>query len=158
MIKVIVGKIPEAGLDIAGETTRDIFQLDPNGAEVRTAGPMRYALHLSEVGSELLLAQGTLTAPFSLRCVACLEHFPFTLERDDYAADFDRPGDGQLDLTERIREDLLLELPPYPHCDRDADDPDRVCPAAGRFEAREADGDAGPSAWDALDELGKPDS
>ncbi|MCB1230246.1 MAG: DUF177 domain-containing protein [Verrucomicrobiae bacterium] len=153
MITVYLGEIPEEGLEISGETSRDIFQLDPADEEVQPAGPVRYDLHISDAGSDLLLAQGKLVAPFTLRCVACLEPFPFTLELDHYAADFDTPASGKLDMTERIREDLLLEIPGYPHCDRDGDDPDRVCPAAGKFDGTDSQENRGNSAWDALDGL-----
>ncbi len=161
MITVHLGEIPEDGLEVSGETSRDIFQFDPSEKEVSPAGPVRYQLHVINAGSGLLLAQGSLVAPFSLRCVACLEQFPHTVELEGYAADFDLPASGTLDMTERIREDILLELPNYPHCDRDSDDPDRVCPAAGKFEAAE-DGENGPetrgsSAWDALDRLDPTD-
>ena len=162
MIIVHLGEIPEDGLDIAGETRQDIFQFDPSEKEIAPAGPVRYELHVMDAGSGLLLVTGHLVAPFSLRCVACLEQFPHTLDWEGYAADFDIPASGTLDMTERIREDILLELPSYPHCDRDGDDPSRVCPASALLEpepeGNEATGDSrGSSAWDALDGLGGKD-
>lgn len=155
MIKVILGEIPEYGYELRGATSRDIFELGSSDQDIRPAGPVVYDLHLSfPEGSDLILAQGTLTAPFIARCVTCLEEFPLTIQLDSYVADFDLPADGHLDLTERLREDILLEVPGYPHCDRDGDDPDRHCPAAGRFEARSTElEEPGPSAWDALDGL-----
>ncbi|MCB1065207.1 MAG: hypothetical protein KDN20_20110 [Verrucomicrobiae bacterium] len=165
MITVNLSEMPEDGIQISGQTEQDIFELDPADKEVSVAGPLEYDLHVSDVGGDLLLAQGQLVAPFTLRCVACLEDFPFTLYLEPYAADFDRPASGVLDLTERIREDILLELPGYPHCDRENDDTEHTCPAAGRYSIADKDtpGNAedpgqGPSAWDALDGLPKKDS
>lgn len=163
MITVHLGEIPEEGLEISGETDRDIFQFDESEKEVAPDGPVRYRLHVTDAGAGLLLAMGELQAPFQLRCVACLEQFPFTLSLDGYAADFDSPASGTLDLTERIREDLLLELPAYPHCERDGDDPDRVCPATELLKSKPDEGDADfgksgkPSAWDVLDDLKEKD-
>ncbi|MCB1076915.1 MAG: hypothetical protein KDM63_13760 [Verrucomicrobiae bacterium] len=151
MITVNLGEIPEEGLRLSGETQQDIFDLPETERDALPAGPVSYDLYLSEAGSGLILAQGRLKAPFRLRCVACLEEFPFTLQWNDYVAEFEIPAAGQLDLTERIREDLLLELPAYPHCDRDNDAPDHVCPAAGKFGASGPLPGSGPSAWDALD-------
>lgn len=155
MIKVILGEIPEEGLHVEGQTTHDIFELDPDDQDIRPGGPMSYDLHLSlPDGADMILAQGAVAAPFIARCVACLEDFPLTVELDPYAADFDIPSSGHLDLTDRLREDILLEIPGYPHCDRDCDDPGHVCSAAGRFDARRVETeDRGPSAWDALDDL-----
>ena len=161
MIAVKLTEIPEEGLQFTGETSTDIFAFAETETEVRPRGPVSYDLHLSRVGPELILAQGKLVGRFDLRCVVCLEHFPFTLTLDGYAADLDLPEDGVLDLTERVREDLLLELPPYPHCDRDGDDPDRKCPLASQLadpDEKADDQDAGPSAWDALDGLDSGES
>ena len=161
MISAKLTDIPEEGLQFAGETTTDIFAFAETETEVRPRGPVSYDLHLSRVGPELMLAQGQLVARFYLRCVVCLEEFPYTLTLDGYAADLDLPEDGVLDLTERVREDLLLELPPYPHCDRDGDDPGRKCPRADQLadpEKSQGGEDAGPSAWDALDGLDSGDS
>ena len=70
------------------------------------------------------------------------------------------PGSETMDLTPYLREDILLALPDYPHCDWSGE---RVCP--GRQEARgetaasgeEAGGPAhAPSAWEVLDQIHKP--
>lgn len=161
MITVNLVEIPEEGLRFQGDTDTDIFAFSPTEKEVKTAGPVSYDLFLSDVGSDLILAQGTLLGRFSLRCVVCLEWFPYVLRVENYAAEFDLPEDGVLDLTERLREDLLLELPSYPHCDRDGDDPKRICPLAAHVSAEKEpeEGDSkGSSAWDALDELPDSDS
>ncbi|MBL9155315.1 MAG: hypothetical protein JNK37_22725 [Verrucomicrobiales bacterium] len=156
MITINLAEIPFDGMRLVGKTDRDIFDLPETERDARPAGPVHYDLHISEAGSGLMLAMGSLRVTFTLRCVACLEEFPHTIEWDDYAAEFDLPASGVLDLTERIREDLLLELPDYPHCDRDSDDPDRVCPAAGKFDGSAAAAGDGPSVWEALDRLPKP--
>lgn len=161
MIALKLAEIPEEGLQFTGETSTDIFAFAETETEVRPSGPVSYDLHLSRVGPELLLAQGQLVGRFHLRCVVCLEEFPFTLKLDGYAADLDLPDDGTLDLTDRIREDLLLELPAYPHCDRDSNDPNRRCPAAHQLGEPEGNADpssGGSSAWDALDGLDSEES
>lgn len=156
MIAIHLGEIPGEGLRLAGETAADIFELPESEMDAVPAGPVRYDLLLSEAGSGLILAQGSLVAPFRLRCVACLEEFPFTVHWEDYAAEFEAPASGLLDLTDRIREDLLLELPAYPHCDRDSDEPDRRCPAAGAFDRPPGEGTGGTGIWGALDRLPTP--
>lgn len=157
MITVNLGEIPADGIHVTGETRQDIFELSESDLDVRAAGPVNYDLYVSEVNEGLLLAQGTIRVTFRLRCVACLEEFPFTVALEDYAADFDEPAGGPLDLTGRIREDLLLELPAYPHCDRDSDDSGRTCPAAGRFDGSRREDGFEPGIWGALDGLKNPD-
>ena len=73
----------------------------------------------------------------------------------------ERPATETVDLTPLLREDILLALPAYPHCDWSGE---RVCPAqiqpaekAGALG--ESDGRSesdSPSAWSTLDQLKTP--
>ena len=65
-----------------------------------------------------------------------------------FAVHMDLPGPETVDLTPFMREDLLLNLPAHPRCDRDAG---RVCKpklieTAPRDAPRKSD-------WSALDKL-----
>ena len=93
-------------------------------------------------------ATGSLVQPVELRCVRCLEPFPFDIEAKAFSLHLDLTGPELIDLTPYLREDILLNLPPHPHCDREGG---RVCPAETRPEA-EADGKPSPD-WSALDKL-----
>jgi uncharacterized metal-binding protein YceD (DUF177 family) len=154
MIALQTAEIPEEGLELSGKLNPEIFDLGPDD-DVRPTGPIEYDLQVSRVG-DLVLAQGRVESPFTLQCVCCLEDFPLLNRIDDYIAEFDLDETGpEIDLSDRIREDLLLALPSYPHCDR-GDDPDRICPMAGKFEGKsdEVEAPPGSGAWDALDKLG----
>lgn len=155
MITIYPGDIPEEGLPLIGSLAEDIFQLDVKDV-AQPAGPTNYDLKLYR-SDDLLLAEGQIEAPFTLHCVICLEPFRFTCRIENYLAEIDLENAKSIDLTERLREDLLLALPAYPHCDK-GDDPDHVCPNAGKFEAAtpETETVEEPSAWDALDGLGSP--
>ena len=75
--------------------------------------------------------------PSTRYCAAARHYF------DKDIADFDIEETGPvIDLGDRLREDLLLVLPAYPHCDR-GDDPNRVCPMAGQFEEKDGEPEAG---------------
>lgn len=151
MITVYPADIPEEGLHLSGSLQKDIFQLDEKD-EAQSAGPTSYDFDVT-LSDDIVLIQGQIAAPFTLRCVVCLEIFPFTNRIENYLADFEQEGSGPLELVERLREDLLLNLPTYPHCD-EGDDPESVCPMEGQITKPEPDsGEPKPSAWDALDEL-----
>ena len=68
-----------------------------------------------------------------MRCVRCLESFPFDIEVKDFAVHTELTGPEVVDLTPFMREDILLNLPPYPHCDREGG---RVCPAPEGLKKR----------------------
>ena len=100
---------------------------------------------------------GSLDATFSLECGRCLERFLQRVEMPDYTTEVPIEKETTMDLTELIREDILLTLPNFPRCENGNVDL-RDCPAEGRFKATEsslaeemprADG----GVWNALDKL-----
>ena len=148
-MKVHIQQIPPEGLHLEGEQDSSI--LDLQGEIARAAGPIAYSLDigLSDGG---LFATGTLTVPLDLECVACLERFAFKLEIADFACQVELTGRETVDLTEYLREDTLLALPPHPHCDWNGE---RDCKAAFRKQTETA---AEPlsdtrEVWGALDQL-----
>jgi uncharacterized metal-binding protein YceD (DUF177 family) len=148
-LKIHLRQIPAGGLHLEGEEDCPLAQLDSE--EARCAGPLRYELEVG-ISEGALWANGALTQSMELRCVRCLESFPFDIEVKDFAVHTELAGPEVVDLTPFMREDLLLNLPPYPHCDREGG---RICPVpevlkkddrAGVLEAR-------PPDWSALDKL-----
>jgi len=101
---------------------------------------------------------GTMSATFELECGRCTERFEQKVELSDYTISLPIENDAPVDLTEPIREDILLALPTYPRCET-GNVQQRECPAEGRFDAapvevseeQQEDGDA--SVWEALDQL-----
>ena len=147
-MKVHVLQIPEEGKHYEGEEPSEVLEL--NGDRARAIGPIRYALDvgLSEGG---LFATGTLTVPIECECVRCLEKFRRSLDVEDFACQVELEGKETVDLTEYLREDILLTLPAHPHCDWNAD---KVCKA----EFRDAPSEAEPlddhrDVWKGLDQL-----
>jgi uncharacterized metal-binding protein YceD (DUF177 family) len=148
-MKVHIQQIPPEGLHIEGEEPSSI--LDLNDEIARPAGPIAWSLDvgLSDGG---LFATGTLTVPLELMCVACLKHFPYTLHVPDFACQVELTGRETVDLTEYVREDTLLALPPHPHCDWNGE---RECEVAFR---KQSETQAEPlsdtrEVWGALDQL-----
>ena len=87
-----------------------------------------------------------------LRCVRCLEAFPFDIEVSDFAVHAELSGPEMVDLTPFMREDILLNLPAYPHCDREGG---RICPVPELIKKEDAKTvlEARPPDWSALDKL-----
>ncbi|MEM9481645.1 MAG: DUF177 domain-containing protein [Verrucomicrobiota bacterium] len=122
------GEIPEEGVRVQGEIHGDIFEIDPKDA--RPAGPVRYEGHLSLV-SDSVLFMGSLSADFEADCVRCLEGFTHRVSLDGHALQADLAEGATINLTESIREDILLALPAYPRCEEGLTPMD--CPAEGKF-------------------------
>lgn len=111
--------LPEEGQRLEGELPEGIFDL-PAGDATAT-GPLVYDLHAQRFGSELML-RGRLEAPFQFTCVRTLHTFIQTIELDDAVVSMEITGEGQLDATEALREEVLIHFPTDPRCD-DADEP-----------------------------------
>ncbi len=149
-MKVHLRQIHADGLHLEGEEESPIPDLAAE--DVRCTGPLRYALDLG-TSEGAMWATGSLAQPVELRCVRCLEPFPFDIEAKAFSIHLDLTGPEIIDLTPYVREDILLSLPAHPHCDREGG---RVCPAEKRTEAGapapEADGKPQPD-WSVLDKL-----
>jgi uncharacterized protein len=144
-VKVHVKQIPPEGLHLEGEEDCPIEELEVE--DVRCAGLLSYKIDIG-VSDGALWASGSLSQPVELRCVSCLEKFVHRVQVPAFALHTELRGPETVDLTPFIREDLLLNLPTHPHCDRDAD---RIC-TPKQIETGEQDAKR-KSDWSALDKL-----
>jgi uncharacterized metal-binding protein YceD (DUF177 family) len=135
-LHVNLNELPPGGKDVEGELRQDIFKLESGDGIPHMAAPVRYALHV-DLDKDKVIISGRLETAFTLHCVRCLEAFEYAVLLDPYENVEPREGRTILDLTEWIREDILLALPGYPHCEESAAAP-RLCPAQDRFASDSA--------------------
>jgi DUF177 domain-containing protein len=149
-MKIHLRQIPAEGLHLEGE--EECLIPDLATEDVRCSGPLRYSLDVG-ISEGALWASGSLAQPVELQCVRCLEPFPFNIEAKAFSLHLDLTGPELIDLTPYLREDILLNLPAHPHCDREGG---RVCPAVTQSEpaapTSDAEGKRSPD-WSALDKL-----
>ena len=159
-MKIHLRQIPDDGLHLEGEEDPRHPRTARRGGVRAALGPVRYSLDLG-LDADGLWATGELFVDVELRCVRCLEPFAFPLHVPDVALQIERPATETVDLTPYLREDILLALPAYPHCDWSGE---RVCPVSleTQEEAAPLEESAGrndsqpPSAWATLDQLKPP--
>ena len=109
----------------------DASRVDPEGEElegevdcidideefVKPFGGVRYRLKVQVFGTELLV-RGRLEQDFDLVCSRCGKDFDDTIRVEDFTASFEvAENSPEVDVTEEIRESVLLELPNFPLCD-----------------------------------------
>jgi uncharacterized metal-binding protein YceD (DUF177 family) len=106
------GKLPAAELDL--QLGGDIL--------VHSADTLNYQLDATYAG-DTLLVRGSLNIDFACDCARCLEPFTFILELPEWTCvlplkgpDAVEPKGEYLDLTQWVREDILLGLPQHPQC------------------------------------------
>ncbi len=113
-MKIHTLQIPPEGRHIEGEDPKEVLLLEDGLVE--PCAPLAYSLDigLSEGG---VFATGTLRTAFKMACVSCLEGFEMPVTLENFACQADLEGREVVDLTEALREDILLALPAHPHCD-----------------------------------------
>jgi len=144
-MKVHLKQIPAQGLHLEGQEDCPIQDLESEG--IRCAGRLHYDIDVGIAGGGLW-ANGSLSQPAELRCVSCLEKFVHEIRVPAFAVHLELQGPETVDLTPFMRENILLNLPAHPRCDRDGN---RVCKAKQIVTAEQ---DAKQkSDWSALDKL-----
>jgi uncharacterized protein len=155
-MKIHVRQIPPDGLHLEGEEVADILQIqEPD--HVRALSPLSFSLDVG-LSENSLWVTGSLAQDVELACVRCLEMFAYPVRIDDFAWQTDLAGPETIDLTEPVREDILLALPSYPRCDWSGE---KDCPADLQAKEQpdllEAEGEHSASAaWQTLDQLKTP--
>lgn len=160
-LMISLESLPEEGRHLEGELDPTIFEL-PEG-DAKPLGPLSFELRIQRFGDELLL-QGRLRAPFQFQCVRTLKLFKQTIDLPETALSLEIGKQGEIDATESLREEILLNFPPYPRCDQ-GDDP-LPCEVDARYLALDKAGEPdvevppasqGDSRWAALDALKSPE-
>ena len=144
-MKIHLKQIPPEGLHLEGEEDCLIPELASDG--VRCLGPMQYKIDLG-ISESSLWVNGSLNQPVELNCVACLEKFAHDIKVPAFALHTELHGPETVDLGPFMREDILLNLPAHPRCDREGE---RVCKGA-KSEATASETKRKPD-WSALDKL-----
>ncbi|MGJ8633513.1 MAG: YceD family protein [Luteolibacter sp.] len=149
--------LPEEGIPLSGELDGSIFDLTKNDAN--PAGPVAYDLWIQRFESELLLT-GKVSAPFLFTCVVTLKEFRQTIHLESAAISVEIGNSSEIDVTEALREEILLEFPTNPRCD-EGDDP-QPCEIDSRYLAVDktdendlspASRNEGDDQWSALNDL-----
>jgi uncharacterized protein len=113
-LMIDLANLPEEGKEYAGELPKEIFDLPEDDAQA--VGPLEYDLLAHRFGSELLLT-GTLCAPFEFTCVRTLHPFVQTIRLENAAISVEIEKEGPMDVTEALREEILLNFPIDPRCE-----------------------------------------
>lgn len=149
--------LPEEGRAFSGELSGEIFDL-PEG-DARAHGPLEYDLWVQRFESELLLT-GCVSAAFEFTCVRTLHSFVQTIRLEQAAISVEIQNEGEIDVTEALREEVLIHFPVDPRCE-DGDVPQKceIDPRYLSVDKPAEDGlstpprDGGDDRWSALDTI-----
>lgn len=117
---------------------------------LRPAGPLACDLLCELLGDELLV-RGTLRLPCACVCGRCGCDFETEFAEEEFCETFPVAGLETVDLTESVREGIILALPSYPICEEACKG---VCLRCGQnlnVGPCECGRESASSPWDALD-------
>ena len=135
------------------------LELDQVDELVHPAGPVEYDLNVQKM-EDGLLVEGSLRLALTCECARCLKSYPFQLELDGYATHLALEGEDRVrvendsvDLTPRVREDILLAFPQHPLCEPECGGLADPAQTSTKNPAERGPGQANPSVWAVLDKL-----
>ena len=149
-MKINVKRIPPDGEALSGSDPATIMDLDE--PDVHFEHEVEYQF-LAQIQGNALLVTGRVCTPATLRCSRCLRAFERPLDVKQFVYHKELHGEDFVDLTDQMREDIILELPQRALC---AEDCKGLCPHCGKdlnqgsCRCKQSRGDL---RWHALDNL-----
>ena len=122
-MKIQVSRVPEEGL--REHAAYDPTTLDMDRDDVRLTDPFEVDAFVTKTGQELVVAVD-IRCPIRLSCARCLEEFTSTLHADAMFNYEVRPADI-VDITDDVRQEIMLGYPTIPVCRPDCRGLCRVC-------------------------------
>lgn len=123
-----IPKLREEGEWLEGEEPAAILDLDSLRG-VRARGGIRYRFFVQPVSGKLVV-KGEMGLDLEFECSRCADFFSTTLRDLSFLRAYDIAGGVEaVDVTQDIREDILLELPAFPVCRTDCQG---LCPRCGK--------------------------
>lgn len=162
MIKVNTCHIGDEPLPLDGTETSDILELNaaPEAPEMVPVSDITYHLYAAKTGQDLLVS-GTAFFDLEATCSRCMKKIRKQIKADKVCLFFEKVPEQEVDLTDGVREELLLNLPDYIRC---SDDCKGLCPKCGAnlndapCSCSDKDDEGIPpedSPWSVLDQLKK---
>lgn len=154
MLKFNLRHLEEHPIRLHGELPVAELDFGVTDELVRLEKPLKHDLQVESLHDSLLVT-GSLRLTLNCECVRCLKPFDHKIALEDWALHLPLEGEDAvsidndcIDLTQYVREDMLLEFPQHPLCKPEC---------AGlkkKPRAREIGNDeAKPAGWAELDKL-----
>ena len=124
-MKIDTNKIPSTGLNISENLNSSSLDLETE--EVKFKLPINVSANITKDNNDVAV-EGIVNFNIELTCSRCLNVFSFEVSKK-FRFDFRIEGREILDLTEDIRQEIILEYPLKPLC---KDDCRGLCPLCGQ--------------------------
>ncbi|HZR17185.1 MAG TPA: YceD family protein [Verrucomicrobiae bacterium] len=146
-------------IQLSGDVTVGELDIETRDDVIQLSHPLRYDLEVQKL-EDGLLVQGRLSLPLRCQCVRCLKPFEYLLELPRWTAHLPLQGEDSVpivndcvDLTPALREDILLELPQHPLCERECRGLRKASAGKSKTSSSLGQPNQGSPAWNELNKL-----
>lgn len=147
-----ISKIPPEGLHFVGSEDPSILELDAE-ENISLQGPVQYELFV-EIANKTLVVTGKISLEIAIACSRCTDLFPITIQDAEFVRDYElTPNIETVDVTEDIREGILLNIPHFALCRPDCRGLCPQCKANLNHETCKCKTAAANEDWHTLDSL-----
>ena len=122
-MKIHVNRIPPEGLK--DHATYDPATMDMGRFDIHLEEPFEIDVFLTKADQELVV-DVDISCPIRLACARCLEEFSWTLTTDAIFSYKVQPTDV-VDITDDVRQEIILAYPMVPVCQPDCKGLCRTC-------------------------------
>ncbi len=156
MIRVSVALLEKQNVELKGEEPPEFLEIQDGGV-YRLESPVRYKLLAQRVSGGALVT-GSVETEITGECGRCLTPTNRTVRNSDIHLFYEIEGEPELDLSEDVRAEMVVELPINLLC---SDECAGLCSGCGanlnqekcRCKAHPEADDSDADAWGALDRL-----
>lgn len=152
MIRFSVARLEKEPIELVGSEPAEFLEIESSDL-LTVCAPVAYDLVVKSVSGGALV-EGKISTRLSGLCGRCLEPVEEEVSADNVCLFLEIGDEEEMDISEDVRSEMLLALPMTLLC---SDDCRGLCPVCGANRNRTVCGceppAAGPSCWDALDDL-----
>ena len=120
MLKINIRQLDNEGDFLTGEVEVKELALEVSdpAIDISFGDKAEYALHASSVSDGVLIA-GTISVDVNTECGRCLCKYTYRLTLDNICHFYEEVKSDELDISDDIREDILIALPSKYLCNED---------------------------------------
>ena len=128
LLVVQVKNIPDEGLELTGQLPLRDLDIQDDERFIFGESLLSFSFHVAAARSDVIVT-GSFSAEIQAVCDRCDEPAPLKIQENDIFHRYKNNQEQPVDLTEDIREDILLALPQVFLCSEDCRG---LCPKCGQ--------------------------
>ncbi len=111
-----IARLAPEGERLTGEIPIEALDFDENDFLFKPVSGLNYRLFVQLIGNELLV-RGSVWQDFDCMCVRCTAEFPWEAADDEVTFSLEVEENSFMDLTNELRECIIIKYPSNPLCD-----------------------------------------